>query len=296
MMKLKYLVIFLLSTFGFASPQIPELLIYKNDTIPIYNLMIEEYLDMNKQDIFGSSEGKLFGLNFRGGSFNCWRGYQGIYKIENDSLFVVDMVPIGGFIEINEDGERVSSPKPKSYLEVVFSDRIKNNKVFVDWFSGNIAIRNGDLLRWDGVFVRKFEKEKVISIEKGIFKNIIEVQNYIDLPNGINRRYNDKITDEIFKELEKPKWRNWDDCAETYEILIGKNGQIKKVRMAYYKTQQEIKEYWTRKEYNYCIKKVNKAVQNLQFDIVKDHGDAAEETVYLEFWVGEDGIIENRTY
>jgi hypothetical protein len=43
-------------------------------------------------------EEKLFGLSFRtslegiGTSFNCWRGYQAIYKIENDSLFVSSII------------------------------------------------------------------------------------------------------------------------------------------------------------------------------------------------------------
>jgi len=38
----------------------------------------------------------MFGLSFRdGASFNCWRGYQAIYKIDNDSLFLVDIINCG---------------------------------------------------------------------------------------------------------------------------------------------------------------------------------------------------------
>lgn len=70
-----------------ASPQSPDLLIYKGDTTRVYTLLLEEYFNQKKEN--DDVEGQLFGLNFRdGASFNCWRGYQAIYKIDNDSLFL----------------------------------------------------------------------------------------------------------------------------------------------------------------------------------------------------------------
>jgi hypothetical protein len=66
----------------FASPQVPDYIIFKNDTIPTYNLIVEQFLQQKEKD-----NGQLFGLSFRnsvdgslGTSFNCWRGYQAIYK------------------------------------------------------------------------------------------------------------------------------------------------------------------------------------------------------------------------
>lgn len=89
--KIILLLIFI-SQFGICSPQLPDLLIYKNDTINVYNLILEEYL--NKNDF--KKQGDLFGLSFRdGASMNCWRGYQAIYKIENDSLFLVNIIGCG---------------------------------------------------------------------------------------------------------------------------------------------------------------------------------------------------------
>ena len=76
----------------FASPQMPDYIIYGKDTIATYNLILESYLQ--RQDT--SEIDKLFGLSFRdGSSFNCWRGYQAIYKIENDSLFLVYIINCG---------------------------------------------------------------------------------------------------------------------------------------------------------------------------------------------------------
>lgn len=289
MMKLKYLVLFSLSTFGFASPQIPELLIYKNDTIPIYNLIIEEYFQKNEKRTGKNRFEQLGVKDIAGITFVAARGYQGVYKIENDSLFVVDMISQSIFL--SQDNEVVELNQIKS----LFKDQYKNGKVFVDWFSGNIAIRDGDLLRWDGVFVCTFEKEKVIKVEKGISKNIIEVQNYIDLPNGINRRYNDKITDEIFKELEKIEWKDVleYDCSEKYEFTIGKNGRIKDVEMVNYQTKQQIEDFWDKKEFKYCMKTIKSSVRNLQFDLVKSSGRNIEEVIWLEIWVNDDGTVEN---
>jgi hypothetical protein len=75
----------------FASPQMPDYIIFKGDTIATYNLILEQYLQRN------DTTEQLFGLSFRNStdgsfSFNCWRGYQAIYKIDNDSLFLVDII------------------------------------------------------------------------------------------------------------------------------------------------------------------------------------------------------------
>ena len=95
-------------------------LVYKNDTVPTYNLLVEKYLQPRKGD-----NGRLFDLSFRnsingtkGTSLNCWRGYQAIYKIENDSLFVsaiIDCHSIENAIEISEKYSEIKS-KMEKYL------------------------------------------------------------------------------------------------------------------------------------------------------------------------------------
>jgi hypothetical protein len=73
---------------AFASPQSPDYIIYKGDTLATYTLILEQYFQLQEK----ADQGKLFGLSFRdGATFNCWRGYQAIYKIDNDSLFLVDI-------------------------------------------------------------------------------------------------------------------------------------------------------------------------------------------------------------
>ncbi|WP_139181089.1 hypothetical protein [Winogradskyella thalassocola] len=111
----------------------PDYIIYKGDTIPIYNLILEKYFQKTELE----DKGSLFGLKFReGASLNCWRGYQAIYMIENDSLFLKNIIDCG---ERNID-QLASS---KRIIEI-FGNKENNGKVFIDWFSGDFTIPNGN--------------------------------------------------------------------------------------------------------------------------------------------------------
>ncbi|WP_321344209.1 hypothetical protein [uncultured Draconibacterium sp.] len=299
---MKWSLLILLAIFfakiSFASPQVPDYLVYKNDTIPTYNLLVEQFLQQREQD-----NGQLFGLSFRnsidgelGGSFNCWRGYQAIYKIENDSLFVSDIIDCHTIKNFDKQTS-------KKYLEEIFKDKVKNNKVFVDWFSGLISFpfqsEDNKIIRWDGVFENIYLFETALEIDKGIINKISDVENYTDLKNGIDRLTKDSINSILFKEVQRYKWKNLDkcDCSEKYIITIGGNGKIANVIMPDYQTKEEIEEFWdTKKEYNYCIKSMKKALSKLQFDIIKRNGKPMEENVLLEIWFEENGVIENWTY
>src|SRR5204862_486411 len=75
-----------------ASPQLPNYIIFRGDTIATYNLMLELYF----QNQGTTDHGKLFGLSFRdGASLNCWRVYQAFYEFDNDTLFLADIISCG---------------------------------------------------------------------------------------------------------------------------------------------------------------------------------------------------------
>lgn len=287
----KYFILSFLSlctTGAFASPQMPDYVIYKKDTIATYNLLLEQYLQ--KQDTAKRSQ--LFGLDFRNGaSFNCWRGYQAIYKIENDSLFLVDIMNCGQ-IRSKNFNKNQSIEKMKS----LFGDKFKNQKVFIDWFDGalNFPLTN-KILRWDGVFYTIFEREKVISISNGLVDTTEDFDNYVDDPKRIDRRDRNKVSDILFKKLKKTKWKNPNnfDCGTKYLVTIDENGTISKVRMTY--TDEEIEEFYEKNEYTFCINKMLDALKDLKFDIIKDKGKPIAEDIYIEIWVKENGKLENWT-
>lgn len=279
-----------------ASPQVPDYIIYKNDTIPTYNLLVEQYLQTRKGD-----NGRLFDLSFRnsidgqlGTSMNCWRGYQAIYKIENDSLFVSAIIDCHSLENKNQ--------KPNNYIKKLFGDKVNSEKVFIDWYSGNISFpvksKENKILRWDGVFERVFLYETAIEIEDGKIIAISNEENYVDSENGIDRMERDSISNILFEYIKNYKWTKLDkfDCGERYTVVIGENGKISDVLITDYQTEEQIKEYWdTKREYNFCVKSVKKALSQLQFDILKRKGKPIEEKVFIEIWFNEDGIMENWT-
>jgi hypothetical protein len=273
----------------FASPQKPDYIIYKKDTISTYNLILEQYL----QRIDTTKTEKLFGLNFRNGSsFNCWRGYQAIYKIENDSLFLTDIINCGELL--NKINKFSSIDKMKN----IFGDKVNNNKVYIDWFSGYISFPlNNKLLRWDGVFYKIYEKETLINVSNGKVLKIENINNYISRPNSIGRKNKDKVSDILFKKLKKVKWENTKkfDCSEKYLITIDENGKVSKVNMSY-QTEEEMEKHYDNDEYIYCIETIRNALKELKFDIILDKGKPISENIYIEIFFDNDNEkLENWT-
>lgn len=272
----------------FASPQLPDYIIFNGDTIATYTLLLEQYFQLQDK----VDQGKLFGLSFRdGASFNCWRGYQAIYKIDNDSLFLVDIIQCG-----ERRTGKINKTASLEKMKEIFHDNIFHDRVYIDWFSGDIKFPlTNKVLRWDGVFYTIYEKEKVISISKGKILTIEDVENYVDDPKRIDRKEKNKISDILFKKLKKAKWKNKDDfdCSDKYMVTIDEGGNVSKVRMLY--SDEELDKYYDKEEYNFCINKLFNALKSLKFDIIKDMGKPIAEDVYIEIWVEDNGKLGNWT-
>lgn len=272
----------------FASPQLPDYIIFKGDTLVTYNLLIEQYFQLQAKP----DEGKLFGLSFReGSSFNCWRGYQAIYKIDNDSLFLVDIIYCG-----ERRNGKIDKAASVEKMKEIFKDKFLNGRVYINWFSGDMKFPlTNKVLRWDGVFYTIYEREKVITISSGKVLTTEDVENYVDDPKRINRKDKNKVSDILFKKLKKAKWKNKEDfdCSEKYMVTIDENGNVSKVRMLY--SQEELEKYFEKDEYYFCINKVYNALKSLKFDIIKDKGKPIAEDIYIEIWVEDNGKLENWT-
>lgn len=269
-----------------ASPQAPDYIIVKGDTIVTYNLLVEKYL----QAMDTPDQGRLFGLSFRGiSSFNCWRGYQAVYRVENDSLFLSAMLGFSekwsGSIDLEASAQR---------MKEVFGDRVIQGRVFIDWFTGEISYPlNYQELRWDGVFYKIFEKEYVFSVSGGKITGQGAVENYMDDPDRIDRRDKRNLATLFFNRIKaeimnrKPQC----DCSDTYVITIDEQGDVSKVRMDY--KPEEIAEYWEMEEYDYCCSTVLQAVRDMHFDILRDKGKPAAENIYVRIFITTKGEIEN---
>lgn len=163
-------------------------------------------------------------------------------------------------------------------------------------FRGDINFPLSDkVLRWDGVFYKTYEKERVVTIADGRILKIEDVENYVDDPKRINRKDKSKISDLLFKKLKKASWKNNKefDCSDKYLVTIDENGNVSKVRMFY--SDEEIEKNYDKDEYNFCINRMYNALKSLKFDIIKDKGKPVAEEIYLEIWVEDNGKIENWT-
>lgn len=75
----------LLSLNIFGTIQIPDLLIVNGDTVCIETYPLESYLNSQDFDIDSVFIKDCF-------KTSCWRGYQAVWKIESDSLFLVSIL------------------------------------------------------------------------------------------------------------------------------------------------------------------------------------------------------------
>ena len=269
-------------TFSFynliASPQAPDFLIVGKDTVAIYFLPLNK-LDTTRQKEF------FHNLNLRNDdiniSVNLWRGYQAFWKLEDDKLYLVGLK---------------SCPNSDKILGSTFTSNYVNGKVFANWFSSYLAIAKDKILKWDGVFSRTYFKVDILEFKNGVLTNRRQVNNYIDLENGISRLDKKVVTDTIFYKINQLNWKKLSNCGcdDKYEITINEKGKIGKIAaVPLFDTKKENDEYAV--EQKKCIKKFKKQLKDLQFDIIKWNGNAYQEKFIFEIFYTVDNKLENWT-
>ena len=140
-----------------ATEQTSDLLIYKSDTIYISYFPLEILAEQDSIILNRLNDTTCL-------STDCWRQYIGIWKIENDSLFLIGLEDCCDYKEIP--------------LNKVFSDtEIQNGKVFANWYSENIKAGFGKWLaydegNWQHIYEKNIELEIVYGkIEKCVIQN-----------------------------------------------------------------------------------------------------------------------------
>lgn len=138
----------------YATPQIGDLLIYKGDTIRVYPFMLDS-LFHNNHTFF--EENRSIQLS----SSACWRVYQAVFEVKNDSLFLQKIY---------------GAEKQEMDMTSVFN---KQGDVFLGWYSGILTsprdLKIYDHSGWGGYY----EYETDFVFEKGILKNVSEYHNTI---------------------------------------------------------------------------------------------------------------------
>ncbi|MHB0756944.1 hypothetical protein [Polaribacter sp. M15] len=141
------IIILLVSTFGFATEQIPDILIWKNDTISLHSNPLGSYPKLDDLNLFGDQDA--------GYSTACWRGYIAEWKIIDNKLYLSNIYSCDYFYSEN---------KIKADLKKLFPKEYENGIVLANWYSGELSVPNGKLINQE---LKVYESEWILSLKKG---------------------------------------------------------------------------------------------------------------------------------
>lgn len=157
--------------------QAGERLIFKGEETWMAAEPLNQYLE-NRNDI-----------KFVSPSTACWRGYYGQWEIKNNKLFLVELKAyLEGYREVG--------------LDYLFP---RQNKVFANWFSGEIRIPQGEMLDYVHMgYASLYERDLILVFENGLLTNEYVIDNEEEYQNRIEKREKQKI-EQTEKEAKKKK-------------------------------------------------------------------------------------------
>lgn len=165
--------------------QISERLIYNGDTVSISELPLYPIRDFVETVLL-----EKYGMVFKG-EINLLRGYLGTWEISDEKLYLVKLdVPIyhhNNYKSIN--------------LLDIFGDKCVDGRVLADWYSGEIIVPTGSLIRSIFAFLsihRTYSTEDHVLVKEGYLRKTRHINNYRTVPGAIPRLYSvdeDQIND-----------------------------------------------------------------------------------------------------
>jgi hypothetical protein len=167
----------ILSNKTFGTAQIPDILIYKGDTLSLFNCPLYSYPDQDKVSLKN-----MFGSN---GCFytSCYRNYIATWEIIDNKLYLTRIknacYPTDGkYVAVAYKEVTDSIGFEFADLKSLFPDRFQDGKVFADWVNEKLLSPKGNLLYYfhDG-FESIFEKELEFDFKNGAISSIIEYDN-----------------------------------------------------------------------------------------------------------------------
>jgi len=255
------LILVFLSEHCFSTGQVPDYLIIDNDTIAIFSNPLEQYFEK-----VGNRE--IIGLK-TWGSTACWRGYKAIWRLKNDSLFLVAITSCHSFSDMRD-----------ADLDLMFGENYKNNSVFASWFSGNIMAPKGELLQYVHMgYASVYEEEQYFTFENGKMTKIKTKSNK-KLAKKV--RFHKKeieiakqVQDTLFYYVKKNV--NWDTtitpwymlCSERYVLTYSRNGKIKKTWVEDWSGSKTFKDkiivwWWNNTDDRKCRMTIKRAIKPLR--------------------------------
>ena len=130
---------------AFATPQIPDILVYNGDTISVYMSLLPN--EFYKHDTVNIDDFKyvnrilninLFGNQKTCETTACGNGYRAVWKIEDEQLYLIDIHSCCYY----EDSI-------KADLTTLFKEQVIDGKINADWVTGNFISLQGKRILYD---------------------------------------------------------------------------------------------------------------------------------------------------
>jgi len=167
---------FVLTVSTFATSQSPDKIIYKGQEYSLNTNPLESFFENNpnlrpKSDIMSTA---------------LWRGYIATFEIQDNQLFVKDIVVMD---------EDTITGSHKTTWRSVFNQVFPNqNQIKVDWLTGLLVIPNGKLVNYVHMgYASTYENYILLEIDKG---NLIQEKN-------MKSKESEKFKDKQFKAFQK---------------------------------------------------------------------------------------------
>ncbi|AXT59209.1 hypothetical protein D1816_02215 [Aquimarina sp. AD10] len=172
----------------------PDLLIWENDTIQIQTFPLYCLSTFDQKNLFDNKEAKPE-------CWGCLKNYIAEWKIINSKLY------LSNIYSFNFKKDSI-----KTDLNKLFPDKIKNNVVLADWYSGNLFVPKGEhiwMSQSPGFPI--YESEWKLIIEKGQIENM-ELKNgnyyksiYTESPKNLIAFIENNLDQKSINELKNRK-------------------------------------------------------------------------------------------
>ncbi|MBF9237791.1 hypothetical protein I2I05_10330 [Hymenobacter sp. BT683] len=143
--SLAALLVVLLPHMALGTAQTPDRLIYRGDTLLLHSNPLEQWLDELPQRP----------PELKGVGTNCWRGYEAMWQLENDQLYLVAVQPCGG---------KAISP---AVLHQWFPFDAPH-RIVASWVTGQLDVVLGKLLHYEPMgYASIYEKDWLLRFGQG---------------------------------------------------------------------------------------------------------------------------------
>jgi hypothetical protein len=191
-----------------ATTQVPDHLIYKNDTFQISIYPLEKHLGWNQKTTCGITA--------------CWRGYSAIWEIKNDSLFLVKLNPC--FPSLGCDlGSNLK----------LLNEKTQRKNLVASWFTDQIVLKSGKYYKEFDLheFEERISFTKGKISEKSIMSNIDRIKNLLFKQNVIQTKDTFLYYLNRNSNLRDGKNTKSFNCFDEYLLTYDKNGKILNVQL-----------------------------------------------------------------